>query len=412
MPSAVPVAIDPTPIDQVAAAAAPRRATGVGELDRVLGGGLVAGSVTLLGGEPGMGKSTLLLQALGRLAASGARCLLVGAEESPQQVRMRAERVDALDPRVMLVATFALDEIVAAVDACTPDVLAVDSIQAIADPAVASVPGSVVQVRECAAALVRLAKARALPTLLIGHVTKEGSLAGPRTLEHVVDTVLSFDGDRHHGLRFLHAVKHRFGATTELGVLEMRSDGLAEVRDASALFLADRRPEVPGSVVVPVLEGTRPLLVEVQALVASAETPVPRRSAAGVDAARLALLLAVLEEHAGVPVGRHDVYASVAGGVRVAEPGADLGIALAVAGTRRRCALAPDAVAVGEVGLGGELRQVPQVERRLAEAARLGFRCAIGPASLPAVPGVTALTAATLADALDLAYEPRMQAVS
>jgi DNA repair protein RadA/Sms len=335
VPSAVPVAIDPTPIDQVAAAAAPRRATGVGELDRVLGGGLVAGSVTLLGGEPGMGKSTLLLQALGRLAASGARCLLVGAEESPQQVRMRAERVDALDPRVMLVATFALDEIVAAVDACTPDVLAVDSIQAIADPAVSSVPGSVAQVRECAAALVGLAKARDLPTLLIGHVTKEGSLAGPRTLEHVVDTVLSFDGDRHHGLRFLHAVKHRFGATTELGVLEMRSDGLAEVPDASALFLADRRPEVPGSVVVPVLEGTRPLLVEVQALVASQETPVPRRSAAGVDAARLALLLAVLEERAGVPVGRHDVYASVAGGVRVAEPGADLGIALAVAGTAR-----------------------------------------------------------------------------
>jgi DNA repair protein RadA/Sms len=408
----VPVPIDPTPIDQVAAAAAPRRATGVGELDRVLGGGLVAGSVTLVGGEPGMGKSTLLLQALGRLAAAGARCLLVGAEESPQQVRMRAERVDALDPRVMLVGTSSLDEIVAAVDACTPDVLAVDSIQAIADPAVASVPGSVVQVRECAAALVGLAKARDLPTLLIGHVTKEGSLAGPRTLEHVVDTVLSFDGDRHHGLRFLHAAKHRFGATTELGVLEMRSDGLAEVPDASALFLADRRPEVPGSVVVPVLEGTRPLLVEVQALVASQETPVPRRSAAGVDAARLALLLAVLEERAGVPVGRHDVYASVAGGVRVAEPGADLGIALAVAGTRRGCALAPDMVAVGEVGLGGELRQVPQVERRLAEAARLGFRGAIGPPSLPAVPGVTALTAATLADALDLAYEPRMQAVS
>jgi DNA repair protein RadA/Sms len=374
----------------------------------------VAGSVTLLGGEPGMGKSTLLLQALGRLAATGARCLLVGAEESAQQVRMRAERVGALSPDVMLVGTNALDEIVGAVDACAPDVLAVDSIQAIADPAVASVPGSVVQVRECAAALVGLAKTRGIPTILIGHVTKDGSLAGPRTLEHVVDTVLSFDGDRHHGLRFLHAAKHRFGATTELGVLEMRGDGLAEVPDASALFLADRRADVPGSVVVPVLEGTRPLLVEVQALVASQETPVPRRSAAGVDAGRLALLLAVLEERTGVQVGRHDVYASVAGGVRVVEPGADLAVALAVAGTRRHRALAPDTVAVGEVGLGGELRQVPQIERRLAEAARLGFRAAIGPPSVPSVPGVTALPAATLADALDVAYgsERPMQAVS
>ncbi len=398
-PSAVP-----TSMDAVAAASVPRRATGVGELDRVLGGGLVPGSVTLLGGEPGMGKSTLLLQALGRLAASGARCLLVGAEESAQQVRMRAERVGALSPDVMLVGTNALDEIVAAVDACAPDVLAVDSIQAIADPGVASVPGSVVQVRECAAALVALAKARDLPTLLIGHVTKDGSLAGPRTLEHVVDTVLAFDGDRHHGLRFLHAVKHRFGATTELGVLEMRGCGLSEVPDASALFLADRRPEVPGSVVVPVLEGTRPLLVEVQALVASQETPVPRRSAAGVDGARLALLLAVLEERAGVPVGRHDVYASVAGGLRVAEPGADLAVALAIAGTRRQCALAPDTVAVGEIGLGGELRQVPQAERRLTEASRLGFRFAIGPPSLPTVRGVTTRAAPTLAGALEVAY--------
>jgi DNA repair protein RadA/Sms len=402
-PGAGPAPSTPVSIDAVAGAAAACRPTGVHELDRVLGGGLVAGSVTLIGGEPGMGKSTLLLQALGRLAAAGARCLLVGAEESAQQVRMRAERVDALDPRLMLVGTNALDEIVAAVDAAEPDVLAVDSIQAIADPSVTSVPGSVVQVRECAAALVAIAKARALPTILIGHVTKDGSLAGPRTLEHVVDTVLSFDGDRHHGLRFLHAVKHRFGATAELGVLEMRGDGLAEVPDASALFLADRTPDVPGSVVVPVLEGTRPLLVEVQALVASAESPVPRRSAAGIDGARLALLLAVLEERAGVKVGRHDVYASVAGGVRVVEPGADLGVALAVAGTHRHRALPANVVAVGEIGLGGEIRQVPQAERRLVEAARLGFDVVIGPPSLPAVRGVTVLAAPTLAHALEVA---------
>ena len=287
-PGVGPVPV-PMPIDAVPAAAAARRPTGIGELDRVLGGGLVAGGVTLLGGEPGMGKSTLLLQALGQLAERGARCLLVGAEESPQQIRLRAERVGALHPGVLLGGATALDAVLAQVDELAPDVLAVDSIQAIADAEIASAPGSITQVRECASALVALAKRRELPTILVGHVTKDGALAGPRVLEHAVDTVLSFDGDRHHGLRFLRAVKHRFGATSELGVLEMRGDGLADVPDASALFLADRRSETPGSIVAPVLEGTRPLLVEVQALVASADTPVPRRAASGLDAARLAL---------------------------------------------------------------------------------------------------------------------------
>ncbi|MEX2255649.1 MAG: ATPase domain-containing protein, partial [Acidimicrobiia bacterium] len=258
------------------AGALARRSTGVRELDRVLGGGLVPGSVTLLGGEPGMGKSTLLLQGLGRLAAGGARCLLVGAEESPQQIRMRAERVGALEPALLLGGVTTLDAIGAQVDAVEPDVLAVDSIQAISDPEIGSVPGSVAQVRQCASVLVTLAKARGMSTVLVGHVTKDGALAGPRVLEHLVDTVLSFDGDRHHGLRFLRAVKHRFGATSELGVFEMRGDGLCDVPDASALFLADRRLDTPGSVVAPVLEGSRPLLVEVQALVAAADTPVPR----------------------------------------------------------------------------------------------------------------------------------------
>jgi DNA repair protein RadA/Sms len=393
------------PIDAVAPAAAARHPTGVGELDRVLGGGLVAGSVTLLGGEPGMGKSTLLLQALGRLAAAGARCLLVGAEESPHQVRMRAERVGALHPHLSLLSTCALPDVITAVDQLAPDVLAVDSIQAVADPDTPSVPGSVTQVRDCAAMLIALAKARDLPTLLVGHVTKEGTLAGPRTLEHAVDTVLSFDGDRHHGLRFLRTVKHRFGSTAELGVLEMRGDGLADVPDASALFLADRRADVPGSVVVPVVEGTRPLLVEVQALVGSAEAPVPRRSASGLDGSRLALLLAVLEERAGVALGRHDVYASVAGGVRVGEPGADLAIALAVAGARSQRSVRAHSVVLGEVGLGGEVRQVPHAERRLVEAARLGFTDAIGPPSLPVVRGITVHAAPSVADALAVAYE-------
>jgi DNA repair protein RadA/Sms len=392
------------PIDAVPALAAPRRSTDIGELDRVLGGGLVAGGVTLLGGAPGMGKSTLLLQALGRLAASGARCLLVGAEESPQQIRLRAERVGALHPDLLLTGATALDAVLAQIDELDPAVLAVDSIQAIADPDVASAPGSVAQVRDCASALVATAKRRGLPTILVGHVTKDGALAGPRLLEHVVDTVLSFDGDRHHGLRFLRAVKHRFGATSELGVLEMRADGLAEVPDASALFLADRRADTPGSVVAPVLEGTRPLLVEVQALVASPDTPVPRRAASGLDAARLALLLAVLGERAGVDVARKDVYASVAGGVRVTEPGVDLAVALAVAGTRVSCALGADTVVMGEVGLGGEVRQVAHAERRLSEAVRLGFRRAIGPPSMPRVAGMHLVPSSTLADALTSAY--------
>jgi DNA repair protein RadA/Sms len=400
-------AIDPVSIREVTVGAVARTSTGVGELDRVLGGGLVPGSVTLLGGEPGMGKSTLLLQALGRLAAGGARCLLVGAEESPQQIRMRAERVGALEPTLLLGGVTTLDAIGAQVDAVEPDVLAVDSIQAVSDPEIGSVPGSVAQVRQCASVLVALAKSRAMPTLLVGHVTKDGALAGPRVLEHLVDTVLSFEGDRHHGLRFLRAVKHRFGATSELGVFEMRGEGLADVPDASALFLADRRVESPGSVVAPVLEGSRPLLVEVQALVASAETPVPRRAASGLDGARLALLLAVLEERAGIGVGRSDVYASVAGGVRIAEPGVDLAVALAVAGTRSHRSLPADTVVVGEVGLGGEIRQVAQVERRLAEAVRLGFARVVGPPSMPSVPGMERVSVATLTDAVSVAYGDR-----
>lgn len=406
-PGAAPAPGPPVPITDVGRTAAERLATGVGELDRVLGGGLVPGSVTLLVGEPGMGKSTLLLQALGQLAASGARCLLIGAEESPEQVRMRAERVGALHPRLLLADTTSLDGVRAHVDDVVPAVLAVDSIQALTDPELPGAPGSITQVRECAYSLTRLAKERGLPTILVGHVTKEGTLAGPRALEHVVDTVLSFDGDRHHTLRFLHALKHRFGATTELGLLEMQGDGLADVPDASALFLSDRRPDAPGSVVAPVVEGSRPLLVEVQALVAPSGAPMPRRSATGLDSARLALLLAVLQQRAGVQVADAEVYASVAGGVRVSEPGVDLAVALAVAGARDGGVVASDTVVLGEIGLGGELRQVPQAARRLAEAARLGFRRAIGPVSLPTESGIRVVPVATLAEALAVAYRSR-----
>jgi DNA repair protein RadA/Sms len=386
---------------------APRRPSGLAELDRVLGGGLVAGSVTLLGGEPGMGKSTLLLQALGRLAAGGARCLLAGAEESAEQVRLRAGRLGPMPPELLLVADTSLANVLAHAETVRPEVLAIDSIQAVADPELPGVPGSLSQVRECAHRLVRLAKEQSVTVLMVGHVTKDGSLAGPRTLEHVVDTVLSFSGDRHHALRYLHASKHRFGSTQELGLLEMTEAGLVGVPDPSALFLADRCAGAPGSVVTPVLEGARPILVEVQALVTSASAGgAPRRAATGVDGARLALLLAVLQQRARLELAGRDVYVSVAGGIRVVEPGADLAVGLAVAGARLSRPVPAGTVVMGEIGLAGEVRQVPGASRRLAEAVRLGFGRAIVPSATPAVAGVELVRVGSLADAIAAACAP------
>jgi DNA repair protein RadA/Sms len=396
----------PRRIGEVAVGEGRHRATGIDELDRVLQGGLVPGSVTLLGGEPGIGKSTLLLQALAGLAAQGVRCLYVTAEESAEQVRLRAERLGSLPEHLWLVAETALPHVVSHLDALDgggPAVLAVDSIQTVHEPALSSAPGSVAQVRACAHRLVAEAKARAMATVVVGHVTKDGGLAGPRVLEHVVDTVLSFEGERHHALRLLRAVKHRYGSTDELGLFEMTGTGLAGVPDASALFLADRRPGVPGSVVAPVLEGHRPLLVEVQALVAPSPLPTPRRSAQGLDSGRLALVLAVLERRASTSLVGFDVHTVAAGGVRAGEPGVDLALALALASASSGRPLPDDLVACGEIGLGGELRQVHQTARRLAEAARLGFRRAVLPASAPEAPvGVEVLRVATLAEAVDL----------
>jgi DNA repair protein RadA/Sms len=374
------------------------RPTGIGELDRVLGGGLVAGSVTLVGGEPGIGKSTLLLQVLASLGASGARCLLVTAEESKQQVHLRAERLVSETPNVWLVAETELPQIVAHVESVAPTHLVVDSIQTVLDPEIASAPGSVSQVRECAYQLVRLSKQRAMSTVLVGHVTKDGGLAGPRVLEHVVDTVLSFEGDRHHGLRMLRAAKHRFGATGDLGIFEMSEAGLRGVPDAGGLFLSDRRSGVAGSAVVPTIDGQRPLLVEVQALVVPApNSNMPRRSAQGLDAGRLALLLAVMQQRLGMNVARADVYVLAAGGVKVVEPGADLGLCLALKSSEADKALPDDLVAIGEVGLGGEVRQVGQMERRMSEAARLGFTRALVPTSAPPAPsGLTAVPVANV----------------
>jgi DNA repair protein RadA/Sms len=388
------------PLASVDASAALARTTGIAEVDRVLGGGLVAGSVTLLGGEPGIGKSTLTLQMLGALAAEGRRGLLVSAEESPQQVQLRALRLRAQLDGVWIVAETSLPAILAAVADVQPDLLVVDSIQTVFDPELDSSPGSVTQVRECAHTLVRAAKASGVATVLVGHVTKEGSLAGPRVLEHVVDTVLSFEGDRHHALRLLRAAKHRFGATGELGLFEMRDSGLMALDDPAELLLGDRRPELPGSCVVPVMEGRRTLLVEVQALVAETKAPMPRRSAQGVDNSRLAVLLAVLEKRAGFKFFERDVYASALGGVRIQEPAGDLGICLAIASAMTEAPVPPTVIACGEVGLGGEIRRVSQMERRLAEAKRLGFTQAIVPIATPDVPGLRLERVRDLRDAV------------
>lgn len=396
--SASPAAA-PMPIAEVDTLVGGPRSTGIDELDRVLGGGLVPGSVSLLGGEPGIGKSTLLLQLA---AAWPTRTLYVSAEESAQQVRLRAERLGAVGPNLWLLAETSLPHVVAALDTVQPHLVIIDSIQSVADPDLGSAPGSVVQVRGCTHRLVAEAKARAVPMVLVGHVTKDGGLAGPRVLEHIVDTVLSFEGDRHHALRLLRAVKHRFGSTNELGVFEMVERGLVGVPDASSLFLTDRRTGVAGSAVTPTLEGHRPLLVEVQALTNKVNPGVPpRRSAQGLDPGRLALLLAVLERRARLPMGQHEVFASAVGGVRLTEPGSDLPMCLAIVSALADHPLPSDLISFGEVGLAGELRQVAHASRRLAEAARLGFSRAIVPAnSANGVDGISLIRVATLTEAL------------
>lgn len=394
-----------TPIGDVDGSIGHPNATGIGELDRVLGGGIVPGSVTLLGGEPGIGKSTLLLQLLSNWAG---KSLYVTAEESAQQVRTRADRLGALKDNLWLLPEMSLTHIVKAIDDISPDLVVIDSIQTVVDPDLASAPGSVVQVRGCAHRLVQEAKRRNVPIVLVGHVTKEGGLAGPRVLEHVVDTVLSFEGERHHALRMMRAVKHRFGPTNELGLFEMTEQGLIGVPDASQLFLADRRTGVAGSVVVPTIEGQRPLLVELQALTNQISSGVPaRRSAQGVDQGRLSMLLAVLERRARISLANHEVYSSVVGGVKLTEPGADLGLCLALVSAATNTPLAADLVVIGEVGLAGEVRQVGHLNRRLAEAARLGFTRAIVPASGPdKVEGMSIHKVGTLNEALAAAQLP------
>ncbi|MGH9296719.1 MAG: DNA repair protein RadA, partial [Acidimicrobiales bacterium] len=360
--------------------------TGLSELDRVLSGGLVPGSVTLLGGEPGIGKSTLVLQAVAAGASKGLRSLIVAAEESAEQVRSRAGRLGKLSEECFVLSTSDLFAAITAADQVRPSLLVIDSIQTISDASVSSPTGSPNQVRACAQLLAQYAKASGTATILVGHVTKDGSLAGPRTLEHLVDTVLSFEGDRHHALRALVATKHRFGPTGELGLFEMGELGLSSLSDPSTLLLGDRKLDAPGSVALPVVEGRRPLVVEVQALLARSRGQSPRRVVQGVTTARVALLLAVLERCCKAPVGDCDVFVSTVGGIRVSEPAGDLAVALAIVSGLTGLAMPPDTAVFGEVGLAGEVRQVPRADRRLAEAARLGFKRAVVPLTCPEPP--------------------------
>jgi DNA repair protein RadA/Sms len=366
----------------------PRHVTAIGEFDRVCGGGLVKGSALLIGGDPGIGKSTLLLQVAAALARAGTSCAYVSGEEALDQVRLRAERLGLAAAPVQLAAATSIRDIAATLEAPGgPQVAVIDSIQTMYLDTVDSTPGTVTQVRSSAHALIELAKRRGICVLLVGHVTKEGTIAGPRVLEHMVDTVLYFEGERGHQFRILRAVKNRFGATDEIGVFEMSDRGLTDVANPSALFLADRRGEVSGAAVFAGVEGTRPVLVEIQALVAPSSFAAPRRAVVGWDASRLAMVIAVLEARCGVSVGANDVYLNVAGGLRIAEPAADLAVAAALVSSLTGVPVPADTVVFGEIGLGGEVRAVGQREARLREAAKLGFATALLPAGRNAAGG-------------------------
>ncbi len=371
----------PQRLSQVRSAEGRRLTLGLPEFDRVLGGGLVPGSLVLLGGDPGIGKSTLLLQVALRLAEYGQEVLYVAAEESPEQIKLRADRLGSVSDGVVVLPETALDRVLETAEELRPTMIVVDSIQTVYLTALESSPGSVSQLRDCTAQLLRFAKQTATPIFLVGHVTKEGLIAGPRVVEHMVDVVLYLEGERFYQHRILRAVKNRFGSTNEIGVFEMTDSGLRDVGNPSELFLAERVRDAPGSAVVVALEGTRPILIEVQALTSPAGYGTPRRVATGFDATRLQLLVAVLTKHAGLRLADQDVFVNVTGGIRLVEPAADLGVALAIASSASGIPLDPSAVYIGELGLAGEVRGVHALERRLQEAARLGFERAVVPAS-------------------------------
>jgi len=406
------IAAKATRVSEVSSSPTIRTPTGISEFDRVLGGGVVTGSLILISGDPGIGKSTLLTQVANNMGAlrqaqdAIQRVLYISGEESVDQIKLRAERLGAAANELFLAAETDISAVIGCVEDVKPGYLVVDSIQAMYDPELASAPGTVSQVKACTAALARIAKSAGISTFIVGHVTKEGAIAGPRVLEHMVDTVLYFEGDRQHAYRILRAVKNRFGSTDELGIFEMREDGLAEVGNPSEIFLSERPEHGAGSVVTPTMEGSRPILVEIQALVAPSYFSAPRRMSTGLDYNRSMMILAVLEKRVGMMLGGQDVYVNVAGGMRITEPAADLAVAVAVASNFREAPLEERTVVVGEVGLAGEVRAVSQLEKRLREAARLGFNRAIVPGiskrrGLKA-DGIEAIGADTLRRAIDL----------
>lgn len=371
---------EPQTLSSIRPASEQRTSSGIKELDRVLGGGIVAGSVILVGGDPGIGKSTLLLQAISGISENSGKGLYVSGEESPEQIKIRAERLSIHSEEIILLPETSLEAIIHAATKLVPNVIVIDSIQTVYTEELISAPGSVSQVRECAAKLMLFAKKSDIPVFLVGHVTKEGAIAGPRVLEHIVDTVLYFEGDRGHSYRILRTVKNRFGATNEIGIFEMSDSGLLEVDNPSELFLLERPLHVPGSAVVASIEGTRPLMVELQSLVFQTNFGMPRRTTIGVDFNKVNLLVAVLEKKIGLHLGGMDIFVNVVGGLKLIEPAVDLGIITAVVSSLRDIPVDPRIFVFGEVGLSGEIRAVAQAETRLKEASKIGFRHAVIPA--------------------------------
>ncbi|MFC1549455.1 DNA repair protein RadA [Nitrospirota bacterium] len=394
----------PQPLSSVKEQETERTSTLIGEFDRVLGGGIVTGSVVLIGGDPGIGKSTLLLQAMSKLEGP---VLYVSGEESPEQIKLRADRMGLTSDSIMLMPETSLESVLLAASEMKPSALVLDSIQTMRTDELDSAPGSVGQVRECAARAMFYSKSSGVPAFIIGHVTKDGAIAGPRVLEHIVDTVLYFEGDRGHSYRILRTVKNRFGPTNEIGVFEMSDQGLKEIENPSEMFLSERPEGVAGSVVVASIEGTRPVLVELQALVSQTGFGVPRRTSIGMDHQRVSLLVAVLEKLGGMQLGGMDIFTNVVGGLKLVEPALDMGVVLAITSSLREKPIPPDLIAFGEVGLSGEIRAVSQAETRLKESSKIGFRRAIIPKSnaerLTKIKGIEITGVASISEALEAA---------
>lgn len=399
---------EPVPIDSIELDDENRFLTGIGEFDRVLGGGLVSGSLVLIGGDPGIGKSTLMLQVMNGLANKGRKVLYVSGEESISQIRIRSKRLTAVSHDMLVVSEIDLNAILSMIESIKPDVLVIDSIQTMFSPDLTSAPGSVSQVRESAMHLMHMAKKTGIPTFLIGHVTKEGAIAGPRLLEHMVDTVLYFEGDRNHVFRILRTVKNRFGSTNEIGVFEMKENGLDEVASPSAVFLSERSANAPGSIVTASMEGTRPILVELQALTGKTSFGTPRRTILGLDYNRVALLVAVMEKKLGMHLMGLDIFMNVAGGIKVDEPAVDMGIVSAIASSFLDKAIPDNTVVFGEVGLTGEVRAIGHVEIRVEEVKKMGFKKSLIPESnlkrMTKINGIDLIGIKTVSDAIETLF--------